>query len=50
MADGKAVYAYVPAIIRYYLGEEASSPTCRPIPPVGRRPAGRGAGASTSWW
>ncbi len=30
VADDKVVYAYVPEMIRYYLGEEAILPTCRP--------------------
>jgi uncharacterized circularly permuted ATP-grasp superfamily protein len=28
VADDKVVYAYVPEIIRYYLGEEPASETC----------------------
>jgi uncharacterized circularly permuted ATP-grasp superfamily protein len=29
VADDKVVYAYVPEMIRYYLGEEPSCRTCR---------------------
>ena len=51
VADDKAVYAYVPAIIRYYLGEEpilrqrgdlSSAATTRSAPCAGP--------TSTNWW
>ena len=29
IADDKVIYAYVPEIIRYYLGEDPILPTCR---------------------
>ena len=51
VADDKAVYAYVPDLIRYYLGEEPILPNVADLPAVGRRPAQRRArAASTSWW
>ena len=37
VADDKAVYAYVPAIIRYYLARTPSCPTSRPISAANRR-------------
>ena len=39
VADDKAVYAYVPRIIRYYLGEDADPRQCRDpdLPRAGRR-------------
>ena len=50
VADDKAVYAYVPRLIRYYLGEDPILPTSRPhLPRAGRaaphaRPPGRAGG------
>ena len=50
VADDKAVYAYMPRIIRYYLGEDAILPMSRPT-----SAASRGAGTTrsiiwTNWW
>ena len=41
VADDKAVYAYVPDLIRYYLGEEPILPNVDDLPAVGRGPARR---------
>ena len=43
VADDKAVYAYMPRIIRYYLGEDADPAECRDpyLPRAGRRCATR---------
>jgi uncharacterized circularly permuted ATP-grasp superfamily protein len=49
VADDKAIYAYVPELIRYYLGESrcwaASPPTCCGTPTSGRR---RSTGSTSS--
>ena len=37
VADDKAMYAYVPAIIRFYLSEEPILPNVRDVPAVGCR-------------
>jgi len=39
IADDKVMYYFVPRIIKYYLDQTRSSPTCRPIWPA-RRPTG----------
>ena len=38
VADDKAVYAYMPRIIRYYLGEDPILPMSRPISAASRKP------------
>ena len=40
VADDKAVYAYVPELIRYYLGDRADPRQRAHLPAVGRGPAG----------
>ena len=51
VADDKAVYAYVPDLIRYYLGEEPILRQRADVPAVGRRrSASTCSTASTSWW
>ena len=51
VADDKAVYAFMPELIKYYLGEE---PLLRPGADLPRLPQGRlrvhRASTSTSWW
>ena len=50
VADDKAVYAYVPDLIRYYLGEEPHPRQRRDLPALGRGPARRTCSTgSTSW-
>ena len=51
VADDKAVYAYMPRIIRYYLDEDADPRQCRDpyLPRAGQRCATRST-ISTSWW
>ena len=51
VADDKAVYAYVPELIRYYLGERADPRQRRPPTSCGTRTSGPTCStASTSWW
>ena len=52
VADDKAVYAYVPAMIRYYLGEDADPRQRRDVPAVANAAhrAARARRISTSWW
>ena len=51
VADDKAVYAYVPEIIRYYLGEEPILPNVPTyLPDRARRPGATSWSTSTSWW
>jgi uncharacterized circularly permuted ATP-grasp superfamily protein len=48
VADDKAVYPFVPAMIKYYLGETQSCPTSRPTIAPMTRSAGTFARISTS--
>ena len=51
VADDKALYAYVPALIKYYLGEEPILPNVRDLAAVERRrSAATCSSVSTSWW
>ena len=51
VADDKAIYPYVPAIIDYYLGEEPLLPNVETYDLQRRRPARATCSrASTGWW
>ena len=50
VADDKAVFPYVPAMIEHYLGEAPSSGTRQPTRSRRRRPAPRSSTASPRWW
>ena len=51
VADDKAVYAYVPDLIRYYLGEEPILANVPDLPPRGTPTSATTCStASTSWW
>ena len=50
VADDKAVYAYVPAIIRFYLSEDPILPNVRPTCCPIRRTARTCSSTSTSSW
>ena len=50
VADDKAVYAYMPRIIRYYLSEDAILPMSRPISAVSRSACAIRSTISTGWW
>ena len=50
VADDKAVYAYVPTIIRYYLGEDPILPNVQTYSAADPPTARTCSSTSTSWW
>ena len=51
VADDKVVYAYVPDMIRYYVGEDPILPNVPTYPLLARcRTASTCSRISTSWW
>ena len=50
MADDKALYAYVPAIIRYYLGEDPILANVQRICSATVRNEATCWNISTNWW
>jgi uncharacterized circularly permuted ATP-grasp superfamily protein len=51
VADDKAIYAYVPRMIKYYLGEDPSCRTSRPTSCAEEKPREMVlARTSTRWW
>ena len=50
VADDKVVYAWVPDLIRYYLGEEPLIPTCRRTAACTRDERASCSTTSPSWW
>ena len=51
VADDKAIYAYVPTIIRYYLDEDPILPNVHDLPADrAGRPAVHPGAPRTSWW
>jgi uncharacterized circularly permuted ATP-grasp superfamily protein len=50
VADDKVVYAFVPALIRYYLGEDALLPASRRFSATTTSSAAMSWPTSTTWW
>ena len=50
IADDKAVYAYLPQIVQYYLGEDMILPTCPPISARIKKNGNTCWPIWTSWW